>query len=323
VLDGFAGPGEYANGEPGSPIIAIETYLSHSYAGIRAHEVVFLFIEQDPARRKHLQQLLEERKQKQTFPPQASYQVFQGNFDETMTELLNSLEGQHLQLAPTFAFIDPFGYSHTPMSIIARLMRHPNCEVLITFMYEEINRFLTADYTNKERQYDALFGTQEWRRIASQTLDSTERRRQLHDLYHDQLSSVGGARYVRSFRMRNKKNATDYFLFFGTNNLKGLDKMKEAMWTVDPTGAYDFSDFTNPDQPVLFTLQPDYELLKRMLINRFRGTTVSIQELEDYILAETPFRKTGYKTEVLKPMEKAKPPQIHVLGMVQSQGERM
>ncbi len=113
-LDGFAGPGEYEKGEPGSPIIAIDTFLTHIHAPIRTKEVLFLFIEQEHARCEHLKQLLAQRK----LPSTASYEISEGIFDETMTELLTQLESQQLRLAPTFAFIDPFGYSHTPMSTI-------------------------------------------------------------------------------------------------------------------------------------------------------------------------------------------------------------
>jgi three-Cys-motif partner protein len=45
-------------------------------------------------------------------------------------------------LAPTFAFLDPFGFSHMPIHLIERIVRNSRCEGLITFMYEEINRFL-------------------------------------------------------------------------------------------------------------------------------------------------------------------------------------
>src|SRR5260221_11976417 len=108
-LDGFAGPGEYERGEPGSPIIAIDTFLNHTHTPIRTKEVLFLFIEQDHARYEHLRQLLAQRK----LPATAKYQIFEGNFDETLTVLLKPLEDQQSRLAPTFAFIDPFGFSHT------------------------------------------------------------------------------------------------------------------------------------------------------------------------------------------------------------------
>jgi hypothetical protein len=213
-------------------------------------------------------------------------------------------------MVPTFAFIDPFGYSHTPLSIIQGLMRHPKSEVLITFMYEEINRFLTANYSTKEQQYTELFGTSAWKDIAQTATSSRDRQRLLHDLYRDQLISVAGTKYVRSFRMLNKNNATDYFLFFGTQHLRGLKKMKEAMCKVDRTGTYEFSDFTNQDQLLLFS-QPDYSLLIRMLRDKFKGATVSLQEIEDFVIAETPFCK--YKTDVLRPMELSPRPDIKVL----------
>src|SRR5439155_3012531 len=101
------------------------------------------------------------------------------------------------------------------------------CEVLITFMYEEINRFLDADYTNKVAQYNALFGTSEWNAITQTARNPRERRDQLHNLYQNQLRQVAGVRYIRSFCMRNKRNITDYFLFFSTNNLLGMKRMTD------------------------------------------------------------------------------------------------
>lgn len=315
-LDGFAGPGEYKGGEPGSPIIAIDTFLEHSYEQIRQKEVMFIFIEQNKDRCNYLEQLLSIRKAQHNFPPKASYEVLNGNFDETMDNLLTELEKQQLSLAPTFAFIDPFGYSHTPMKTIKRLMSHRGCEVLITFMYEEINRFLTTDYTNKADQYDALFGTSDWKEIArdlSKRGNAKERMIKLHDLYQNQLKTVANARYVRSFRMRNKHNATDYFLFFATNSLVGMDKMKCSMCKVDRSGSYEFSDFTNPNQLVLFEPEPDYSLLQKMLRQKFQGSTVKLKTINDYIISDTPFCTSGYKTKALKPMEKAQPPQIEVV----------
>lgn len=295
-LDGFAGPGEYTDGEPGSPIIAIQTFLSHSFTSLRHKDVQFLFIEQDPARCRHLEQLLVVHRKA------IQYQIFEGNFDETMTVLLRKLEETQTRLAPTFAFIDPFGYSHTPMRTIRRLMSHPKCEVLITFMYEEINRFLTADYTGKEDQYTALFGTPEWQQIANIAREARVRRDSLHNLYQEQLKNQANARYVRSFCMRNRNNATDYYLFFATNSLLGMEKMKQAMSGVDPTGAFIFSDFTDPNQMQLFS-EPNYSELERLLSKHFKGKTVSIEEVKEFVIADTPFYK--YKAEALKLMEAA------------------
>jgi len=250
--------------------------------------------------------------QRHEFPQKASYHVFQGTFKDALTDILEYLEDKQLTMAPTFAFIDPFGYSHTPISIIQGLMKHPKCEVLITFMYEEINRFLTANYSTKEQQYNELFGTYKWQQIAKEAIKPLDRMRLLHDLYRDQLVNVAGATHVRSFRMRNQHNATDYFLFFGTKSLKGLKSMKEAMCRVDPTGTYEFSDFTNPYQLLLFS-QPNYSLLKQMLLDKFKGKIVTVEEIEHFVIAETPFCK--YKTEALRLMELSSPPEIQVVAV--------
>ncbi len=113
--------------------------------------------------------------------------------------------------------------------------------------------------------------------------------------------------------MRNKANKTDYYLFFGTNKVLGLRKMKEAMWSVDKTGMFQFSDFThNPNQPMLFELEPNYKLLQSVILREFRGKKVAIPELEDFIIVQTPFLTTHYKKHILVPMEKAVPPLIEV-----------
>src|SRR5579859_472831 len=69
-------------------------------------------------------------------------------------------------------------------------------------------------------------------------------------LYLRQLHT--GAAYVRSFEMSNARDVTDYYLFYATNELLGLKKMKEAMWKTDESGEFRFSDATDPNQLVLF-----------------------------------------------------------------------
>jgi three-Cys-motif partner protein len=247
VLDGFAGPGEYTDGSKGSPIIAIKTLLENPVAMSFPSQKVFYFIEADQARCSHLQSLLDSQFRNKA-PANISWEVVHGKFDEHMTRVLDQLDQTSSRLAPTFAFLDPFGYSHTPMATVSRLMKHPKCEVFINFMFEEANRFMSWDKPAHDKHYDALFGTPEWRNIRAVSMSSSDRERRVHDLYASQLKAAGGTAYVRSFRMRNNNNQTDYYLFFGTNSLKGLDMMKQAMWKVDPSGAYDFSDTTNPDQ---------------------------------------------------------------------------
>lgn len=304
VLDGFAGPGKYRDGSDGSPVIALDTLLNHKIAMSYGSEVVFYFIEADAPRCQYLEELLASRYSNGACPSNVTWQVVNARFDEHVSSLLDELDSAKSNLAPTFAFVDPFGYSHTPMSVISRLMSHPRCEVFVNFMYEEANRFMNWDNPEHDGHYDGLFGTQDWRAIRQSSLPPIERERRIRELYARQLTDVGGAIYVREFRMRNKSNRTDYYLFFGTKNPKGLDKMKQAMWKVDPSGAFDFSDTTNPDQYVLFELKPQFGVLQSLLWSAFQGRTVTVQEVEDFVVAKTAFCSNHYKANVLKIMEK-------------------
>ncbi len=80
-------------------------------------------------------------------------------------------------------------------------------------------------------------------------------------------------------------------------------KMKQAMWKVDPTGTFSFSDLSNPDQPFLFSPVPEYYRLKALLQTQFSGKSVTVRQVEEYIIADTPFCSNRSQVTVLKPME--------------------
>jgi three-Cys-motif partner protein len=303
-IDGFAGPGEYIGGEDGSPIIAIKAVLEHKIN--ITSEIIMLFIEADKDRYDYLKQKINSM----NIPSNIEIKPINARFDETLTEIFEYLDEQKTRLAPAFVFIDPFGFTRIPFNLIKRIMGNKKCEVLITFMFEEINRFIS-----NKNLWDSLtetFGTNKWKVVISEQ-DSKKRNELLHSIYKEQLERDAGIEFIRSFKMINKINKTDYFLFFGTNNITGLKKMKEAIWKLDKSGSFQFSDATyNPNQSVLFEMEPNYNQLKTILLKKFKGKSVSITDLEYFILTQTPFRETHYKTQILRFMEKGEPAEIKV-----------
>ncbi len=296
-VDGFAGPGKYKGGEDGSPTIVLKAARDHRARP--KNEVIFLFIERDKARADHLKQTI--KTLDPPLPKNFKYQVVSGTFDQQMSSVLAYLDEQKKRLAPALVFVDPFGFSHTPFVTISRILQNPSSELLITFMYEEINRFLA--HPEQPENYDALFGTPKWRE-GIKIADPEQRRRMIHDIYLEQLRTV--AKHVRSFEMLNRGNRTDYFLFFATNNQLGLEKMKEAMWKVAPGGDYQFSDFTESSGILsLFGDRPDYDDLKQRLMHKFRGQQAVIEQVEQFVIVDTPFLRTHIRRGVLKPMEQA------------------
>lgn len=304
-IDGFAGPGCYSRGELGSPVIALRAALNQRVK-IRA-TVLFLFVEIRADRAQVLQEVVDGIQ----LPSNFRVKIAAGQtFEKAFGDLLRFYTKRGKSLPPTFAFIDSFGWTGAPFSIVKQIMDHPSCEVLVTFMYEEINRFVS--HPDQERNFDAFFGTRDWRDGVALT-DPRARNRFLHDLYLRQLRQAASVKYVRSFQMRNERDVTDFYLFYATNNLVGMQKMKEAMWKVDESGEFTFSDATNPNQLVLFAKTPRYEVLRQEILERFGGREATVGEIEEFVLANTAFREIHYKQKVLKPLETADPPQLEMV----------
>ena len=277
-LDGFSGPGRYMGGEPGSPIVALQCAMTHTAP--LSGDLVFLFIEARKDRADYLKAEIERLK----CPDHFKAEVRCGEFAPKLTEILNSLDRGGHQIAPTFALIDPFGFSGIPYALIRRLLSNPRCEVLISFMADSINRWLEHKDEVIRAHIAETFGTDEPFTVAMKSVDRVTA---LKDLYHRQLSKI--ARFVRYFELRDRNDRVVYYLFFATKNATGHRKMKEAMWGVAPLGDFSFSDATDPNQKILFPNAPIHAL-ESDLIREFRHAgKVPIERLESYALDRTGF----------------------------------
>jgi hypothetical protein len=85
------------------------------------------------------------------------------------------------------------------------------------------------------------------------------------------------------------------------------------MWKVDESGTFQFSDATDPAQSVLFERGPDASDLRRRIVAAFKGRDISIKDLEEFVITHTPYRETHIRQCVLRPMEKADPPELTIV----------
>ena len=227
-------------------------------------------------------------------------------FAPMFQDILDSLEKQGANLAPTFGFIDPFGFSGLPMTLIARMLKCKKCEVLITFMSGFVRRF------NDDLREDALnelYATDEWKQIRKLT-DPEEREKFVLQLYERQLKKLGEAEFVKSFGMKGNNNQTIYYLVFATKHLKGLEVMKGAMWKVDQSGEYKFSDVTGFNQSLLmgYLSEPFWiEKAANLVFKKFKGRTVNERDVYRFVIADTQYM---YKKAILQLLEKSNPPKI-------------
>ena len=220
-------------------------------------------------------------------------------FVEGAGDIVTTLEEQKAKLAPTFAFVDPFGISGVPMKLFSRLLPFDKCEVFFNFMYDSINRWAVAG--NVDEHLRELFDTDAFKLVKG--LGPEERQKYLHELYHTQLKAECNFTYVQHLSMYRKDGHLVYSLFFGTRNIAGLRVMKDAMWKVDPGGGNKFYD-RFAGQPVLFEPEPNLTPLRNDLRRHFAGRTVSVEEIEEYTLVNTPYKASHWNRSVMAPLEK-------------------
>lgn len=295
-IDGFAGPGEYEGGEEGSPVVAMRALAKHSARSRIEAEVVFLFIEKDPQRAAHLEDLVDRWGPK--LPRTAEVHVLRGSFDSLMAELLDHLEKQKGRMAPALVMMDPFGVKGIPIQIIQRILGNPTCEVYVTFMWEPINmRMTTPEF---EGHMTDMFGTQDWKEAIG--LSGEERKTFLHELYRRQLKANGAKQVVHFHLLKGAQ--LKYSIFFGTGHTKGSDRMKQAIWKADPTGDY---RFRGGEQTQMSFLGPDFVSLQEALREQFgKAGWVSIEEISEFVESDATSYHTGQlKSKALKPMEQA------------------
>ena len=279
-IDGFCGPGKYIGGELGSPLIALNVAATHRKA--ITGEIIFWFIDSRPDRIEHLKKELSSL----SYPSHFKIIPHLGKFHEIFGAILEQLEKDNSRIAPTFAFVDPFGFSGIPYSLISGLLKHSQCEVLITFMVDSINRWLEHPDSKILEHITEAFGTEDALNLI-QKPGKIDRIQELRSLYQNQLKKL--ATFVRYFEMRDFHNKPIYYLFFASNHRLGNLKFKEAMWKIDPGGEFRFSDATDPNQMVLFEADHTSQVLN-LLMKGFKGKkNVSCEEIKLFVEDHTPF----------------------------------
>ncbi len=181
-VDAFAGPGEYENGEPGSPSIALNALAQHSSQSMMTGQIDYVFIEKRLDRFSHLKKVIDRQRTKGSIPSICRIAIYNNTFAHVFPKLVDSISSCRV---PTFVMIDPFGVSGVGMEHIHALMQYPSTEVYVSFMYEYIDRF--KDHPNFEPHLDDLFGCRDWQ-YGIVMPEGKARKEFFYGLYRKQLS---------------------------------------------------------------------------------------------------------------------------------------
>jgi len=306
-FDSFAGRGEYLHEktgnviQTGSPLIAlnIADRLSGYFGKLRC-----FFIEKDRDNFTNLENVLE--REKSNIKNWEKIDVIKENneFANVADEVFKYLEREGGSLVPSFFFLDPFGFSGIPFSVVTRILSNPKTEVFFTFMVRDIARFI--ELPELEDTFNSLFGTDEWKGI----LDFPQKREiALINLYRKRLHEVANVKYSWAFRVcTSEKVETLYYLIHATNNFKGHSIMKSIMFKQSAQGDFAYlgpQDIAMQSQMRLFDIHI-IEDLKKFLLQRFKGETIAYDKIQEEVCipwcSEPPYIDQHYR-QALKELE--------------------
>lgn len=293
--EGFSGPGVYSGGEPGSPIVALECFAAHAQifepSRLKAADVIL--IEENPRRAQRLTEELAQNQTRLRLPP--NVRVHPPTVGDCVSLLADKLNEVGAWGNPLFAFLDSFGGPDIPLSLVKQLAVSRYSEVLLTFAPSFLVRH-GGDSVHTAKG-DEAFGGTHWQGVFAEP--SENKFGHLVEAYKTSLKNAG-YEHSLAFVMVDE-GGRQVVLLFGTNHPKGIEKMKDAMWGVDPVHGIRYRDPADPDQTLLdITLEPDLAPLRTILLRRIAQGPLSLENLRNYTNESTVYRSTHARTTALK-----------------------
>lgn len=282
-VDTHAGRGRDESGDPGSPLVALQTLLRHSYRDklLKASEFNFLFIERDPG---NLTILNEEIAHLKPFPSRINVETSEGDAFERLSTILAELRRDRARMAPAFLFVDPYGFK-IPGRLLADLMKSGRVELFVNVMWRELDMLVQQRPdagTPHAQTLDEIFASSAWRtEIVGDTMDG-----RLSRAIPLMARAIGVRWWTSAVRMVTGGQATRYVLLHLTNSDDGRDLMKECSWSVSPTGEFLVRRSDNPDQQFLIRPEPDLGPLREWVIGRLSRRAERWQDLHAAIRPE-------------------------------------
>ncbi len=123
-------------------------------------------------------------------------------------------------------FIDPTGWTGYPLDRIRPLFAPQRCEVLVNFMYDHINRFVSSEEPEIVASFDAILGGPGWRNRLDPTMP---RGPAVERLFRATLRDTCGFEFVVSTRIdKPTVDRPHFFIAYGTKNQAGLKAFRDV-----------------------------------------------------------------------------------------------
>lgn len=189
---------------------------------IRGTKFRAIYIEESKKRYKQLSEYLDKN-----CPDGIECHALHGDYSTLQNDILRLCGDKSF----TFFFIDPKGWVDVGIPKLAKLLKRPRSEFLITFMYGHFNRFVKK--ADLHKQVSAMLGTlseADYQEISS--LQPKDREKFIIHKYREQVMTAMGSdgsrpRSYHAVVKDKDKEKTKYHLVYGTRHPKGIVKFAE------------------------------------------------------------------------------------------------
>ena len=296
LVDAFAGKGRYLGGQPGSPLL-LRQIAGQVAADKRVDAVELFYIEPNAINHAELTAELSGE------PPPAGVSekpVARVEFERAAPRILELLGSR-----PAFWFIDPFGFSGLPLTLIEQILARPRSEVFITFMSRDMNRFLDVQQHRRASMQILGMNDEEFDRTIAAVVTSEKREFALRDVYLRQLKERAGAKYVWAARIASRgADETIYYLIHASTHIKAYREMKDATYELfgDRYAFLGRDDYEVKAQLELPFFETGTQVLQGQLLRVFEGRTVTYQQLTDEAYPDPRFHMfidTHFRTAIV------------------------
>ncbi len=221
--------------------------------------------------------------------PYLGVQFIHEDFNKAMVEYL---DGGKLNYAPTFAFIDPFGFEAVHFETIKRIMQNNNkSEFIINFMFNAVSRFLRRE--DLTETFNRFFGTKDWKEA---TANVENREESIVNFYVSRLKEI--SKMVIPYRLRfPDKNRTYYYLIHLTNHPLGATIMKSSfakycqgrnVWLGHDSAQSSLED--------IFGIRTSE--VKDLLTKKYKGKSITYEQIIVENIGDTCYLDTDFKNAI-------------------------
>jgi three-Cys-motif partner protein len=295
-IDLFAGPGRYKDGTKSTPVRILEQAIVDPDM---RNMLVTIFNDADEDNTQSLETAIGQIPNMELlrYKPQVYNQ-------EVGTDIVKMFE--RVNLIPTLFFVDPWGYKGLSLRLVNSVLKDWGCDCIFFFNYNRINLGLPNEFVTEHM--NALFGKQRADRLRQRLagLSPLQRELSIVEEIAEALKEMGG-KYVLPFAFRNDSGTrTSHHLIFVSKHSKGYGIMKDILDAESSKHEQGVPSFqyspADERQPMLFELSRPLEDLEEMLLEKFAGRHVTMEQVYQEHNVGTRYVKRNYK-EVLRTLE--------------------